>query len=1159
MRSFCGLILIILGFHSTLQAQLQLVENNGQWPSEVIAAATIPTGMLFVQCDRLRFKLYNDDLRSSRHINNTDEASMEYHCYDLIFGDEGEVESIFSEVESYHINYYLGKDRGNWASGSKVYNELLLKNIISGVDMRLYAADGNLKYDLRAVSSLALSKLKLKYKGIKPSLEGGGVLLKSKFGLIYEPSPIAWHESTNGKESISCSYSLKGHSLSFRTDDNLANIVVDPKLIFATYSGSVSDNWGFTACNAENGNSYLGGVSFGNSYPNKVGTYDDTHNGDRDIIIAKFSSQGNALLYYTYLGGSGRDQPFSLNVDGDDNLVILGHSNSGNYPAISYDTTYNGRYDIIVTKLNSTGTVLLGSTYLGGSLDDGYNSYQANNFLNQKNQLNYNYGDFCRGDITTDSLGNLYIVANSSSSDFPISQSAYQDTLGGKQDAIIASFSPDLKKLRFSTYLGGTDDDATYSLLLENNSIYACGGTKSSNLPLLNSGHNKSYSDSVDAFIVRFDTLGRSLLASTFYGRQYYDQAYFLQSNNAGEVFVYGQTMSNISLSPGYGNPPGKQFVAKYNSNLDTMIWHTRFGTMLYKGPEISPSAFLVDECEERIFIAGWGGETNRNASGSLNNPELGYTTGLDITNNAYQDSTNGSDFYLMVMEKDASSLLYATFFGGNVSQEHVDGGTSRFDKSGVIYQAVCASCGGNQDFPVTPSAFSQNNNSLNCNMALIKMDFELGKFVAGFDWELKDPCAPYSVKLTNRTNRDSTKISSYWITSLGDTSTAYKPTFNFLKPGTYTVKLISKLLGQSSCPLIDSVEKRITILPPTEANFTVLPDTQVCVGDTVFIQNISSSDTLLEFSWEVSDGQKSTDVNPKFVFNSRGSFTIHLFTLHKICSTRDTSTLNIEVRGKRIKADFSLIKNTNGSSDCLPIVLNTKNNSSTGGQSSFLWYLIADPISTIAEPILTLTKPQSYIVKLLLIDSLACFIADSASKTYNINLFSKGNYSSFCTCKGLEKEFTFTAPSGINNITWEGPDQFFSAAFSITVSLPGAYYLNGSDSEGCLRRDTFLIDERECFTKVPNVITPNSDGKNDFFFPELSDAEEFELKIFNRWGNKVYDEFSDKPGGKPWPGTKGHSQKRVDPGEYFYILSGKFCDGEEIKKHGTLKVIYNN
>ena len=107
-------------------------------------------------------------------------------------------------------------------------------------------------------------------------------------------------------------------------------------------------------------------------------------------------------------------------------------------------------------------------------------------------------------------------------------------------------------------------------------------------------------------------------------------------------------------------------------------------------------------------------------------------------------------DFYLMVLERDFLGLLYATYIGGPVAQEHVDGGTSRFDKNGVVYQSVCGGCGGHSDFPTSSGVWSNTNNSSNCNNLVFKFDFELIPS-AEFSSSVVQGCEDLSVTFTKR------------------------------------------------------------------------------------------------------------------------------------------------------------------------------------------------------------------------------------------------------------------------------------------------------------------------------------------------------------------------------------------------------------------------
>src|SRR5690606_23632703 len=138
-----------------------------------------------------------------------------------------------------------------------------------------------------------------------------------------------------------------------------------------------------------------------------------------------------------------------------------------------------------------------------------------------------------------------------------------------------------------------------------------------------------------------------------------------------------------------FSNPGSKQFVAKLQPDLSSFVYSTVFGT---RGdfPNLSPVAFLVDRCQN-VYVSGWGGGINA----SQKYPTIG-TNDMTITPNAIQSRGDGNDFYFFVLERDATSQLFGSYYGQLEGfGDHVDGGTSRFDANGIIYQAICANCGG--------------------------------------------------------------------------------------------------------------------------------------------------------------------------------------------------------------------------------------------------------------------------------------------------------------------------------------------------------------------------------------------------------------------------------------------------------------------------------
>ncbi len=262
--------------------------------------------------------------------------------------------------------------------------------------------------------------------------------------------------------------------------------------------------------------------------------------------------------------------------------------------------------------------------------------------------------------------------------------------------------------------------------------MFVCGGTTSRNFPVTTGAYQPTAAtpvtpttrSSCDGFVARLSADGRTLERATYVGTNDYDQAQFLQLDAAGNAYVLGQTFGQFPRTAGlYGTAGGPQFIQKLNADLTASIYSTAFGQRggVNNGPNLVPTAFLVDDCE-RVFVSGWGGEDNEGYLG-------GSTRGLPVSANAVQSVTDGSDFYLAQFRAGMTGLEYATFFGQQgTAPEHVDGGTSRFDKRGVVYQAVCASCGGAQGFPMPPgaSSYTIRNGSANCNNGAFKMTFDL-------------------------------------------------------------------------------------------------------------------------------------------------------------------------------------------------------------------------------------------------------------------------------------------------------------------------------------------------------------------------------------------------------------------------------------------------
>ncbi|MCB0381292.1 MAG: hypothetical protein KDD24_08545, partial [Flavobacteriales bacterium] len=838
----------------------------------------------------------------------------------------------------------------------------------------------------------------------------------------------------NKKIEVPCEFVLKNNTLSFKINGKYNTkipLIIDPILIFASYSGSTADNFGMTATYGYDGSLFAGGTAFNVGYPTTLGAYDPSFNGVpgggiTDVVITRYDSTGTNLLYSTYVGGTSTETVHSLIANENNELYLYGATSSFDFPTDvnSFDNTFNGGIpvyyvsngsnftngtDIYVAKLNSSGTSLLGSSYIGGSLNDGVNSTINLTY----DTLMNNYGDQYRGEIMLDKYSNCYITSSTKSFDFPIIN-GFDDTLNGNQDAVIIKFNSNLSNVYWSSYLGGDNMDAGFSIKVDtSNYVYVCGGTASNNFPTTTGVINTNYiGGKADGYITKIDTNGSQIIASTLLGTNNYDQCYFLEIDRFGSVYTVGQTRGSFPvINAPYSNPNSSNFIVRLDNNLSTIDYSTVFGNGNINA-KFSPSAFLVDRCEN-IYVSGWGGDILTGAS--LN--------GMPTTPGSFQPNTpNGFDFYLIVMERNVQSLLYGTYFGGNLSREHVDGGTSRFDKNGIVYQSVCAGCWGNHDFPTTPGAWSNTNNSTGCNNGTFKFDFEIVP-KARFTVDNYEGCAPLTVTFTNNSNSSDTYL---WDFGNNDTtSQVFNPIRNYNTPGTYNVTLI---IQDSICNTIDTAHQVIVVNPPITIN-SITTDSTSC--DPVLL-NVSATGAT-SYVWssnnQFTDTLNSGLADTLTVFNNQ-VVTYYVMATNGICSDIDSVTINFHTPSQPILG----IDNQQG---CAPLTVNFTNIS--GSHDYYLWNFGGnDTTSQILNPIKTFSTPGSYPVSLTVVDSI-CNTTFTSNTTITVaSAVSITTTGSINTCNVA---LLYSTTTGANSYIWSSNPLFTdtlnpSLNDSITVSV---------------------------------------------------------------------------------------------------------------------------
>ena len=847
----CAILLLVLLFSTALSAhkpvdtlsarRWEFVQNLGQWDASVRFSANTSGGALFFENNALTVtQLHPQQLQEFHEAKHTGkpfpQTYIDAAAYRVTFVGAHAAPAVEGALPFEHYyNYFIGNDPGKWASRVPVFQNIVYRQLYDNIDLLFLDDNEYLKYEFHIAPGGNPSQIQLRYDGLKSASKvGETLLLHTAVDRIVELAPFAYQIDYKGDTiTIDCSYRLQGNLLTFAlgTYDPTLPLVIDPTVVFSSFSGSAADNWGYTATYDSHGNLYGGGIAFGIGYPVTLGAYQMVFSGQVDVAISKFDATGSFLHYSTYLGGNVADIPHSLHINDNDELYIFGTTGSANFPvtANAFDTVFNGGpnttlstsmtfqngSDIFIAKLSADGTQLPAATFIGGSGNDGINIAPL---------LRKNYADDNRGEIIVDENSNVYVVTSTHSLDFPVTTTYYQPDSSSKQDVCVFKMSQDLSTLIWSCYYGGSGNDAGYSMFVAaDKSVYICGGTTSTNLPVTSSAIQTSHADATeqaDGFVAHLSANGNLWLHSTYLGKSGYDQAYLIKGDNEDFPHILGQTDATglqWVQNANYYVPDGGQFLIKLTPNLSSAVWSTAFGSG-NGGPDFSPTALMVDYCNN-IYLSGWG-------SAQLNG--FGGTSGLPITSDAFQSTTDGSDFYFLAISDDASNIVYATYFGGAAAsaREHVDGGTSRFDKHGRIYQAVCAGCGGQSSFPTTPGAHSNHNGSTNCNLGAIKIDFNMPVVVADFLMP-NVVCLPDTVFFNNYSQLISSQTSFSWNFGDGTTSTQWEPYHIYTQTGYYEVTLIVHDLG--SCNVYDTLKKRILVLGNTSST---LPEVNICEGD---------------------------------------------------------------------------------------------------------------------------------------------------------------------------------------------------------------------------------------------------------------------------------------------------------------------------------------
>ena len=1033
--------------------------NKGQWDGRILYKIDLNQGEMYLERDGFTYFLHNAKDHHQHDKESTQQHALEHHAeikghviQSKFIGSSWNNRVNEKQVSSFYRNYFLGTDTSKWRADVKSVGQVEYLDFYPGIDLWMDGSEDRWKYSFQVAPFSDASLIQFDLVGANDVFidEAGKLHATHQFGEIMESAPVAWTIANGRKREVKVEFRLVNNRVSFGFPDgydSTALLVIDPYLVFSTFTGATADNWGFTAAPDPLGNVFAGGIVFSAGYPTTPGAFDVTYNTGTengfniDVTISKFNALGTALLYSTYLGGNKNETPNSIVSSPTGELYVFGVTSSTNFPMTptSYDNSFNGGptvtensipfsgTDIYITRFNANGTALLGSTYIGGNGNDGLNT----------SILNYNYGDQFRGEIILDPAGNVYVASSSQSTNFPV-LSGSQGSLSGAQDAVIFKMNAGLSTLLWSTYFGGSANETGNSLQVgSNGSVYVAGGTTSSNLPITQ-GNDLTYNGGLaDGYLARFNGTTGAIQAGTYMGMGEYDQTYFVQLDLDDNAYVFGQSQSAWAITPGcYGTANSGQFIRKYTPNLLTINWTTMIGGGS-GNVEISPTAFLVSDCYE-IYLSGWGGSINQSSAATNST-----TFGFQCTPDAFQLNTNGSNFYVAVLAQNATSLKYATYMGGTTTSfNHVDGGTSRFDKSGRMYHAVCGACGGNDfGFTSTPGVWSPTNNSTNCNLAVFK--FELNSIQAALANPLPLVCLPSPISFSNSSTNGNAFL---WLFGDGNTSTALNPSHVYANAGTYDVTLI--VSDTNGCFSPDSVT--VTVNIGDFSGGVVNPDVFVCPGQTAQLEAYGGATYL----WSPANLLSNATIpNPVATVTGNTVFTV---VVGDSCGT-DTLQIAVSILGlgSAVSSDTTIC-----AGDDVPLF--------ASGGIAYNWspsLYLSNPTS--ANPIATPPVTTEYFVSITTVDG--CVVSDSVTITVYQDVPNPTIPPVVQMCDGSTATITV---SGATTYTWSPNYQINTLTGPTVVVSPlmdFTYYCAFTNACGT-EIDSVLV----------NVISPTISAGND-------------------------------------------------------------------------------
>jgi Abnormal spindle-like microcephaly-assoc'd, ASPM-SPD-2-Hydin/Beta-propeller repeat len=583
-------------------------------------------------------------------------------------------------------NYFIGNDPANWRTNVPNYRKVRYRDTYPGVDLVYYGNQLQLEYDFVVAPGANPRAIILEIgtgarQNAPQVAKNGDLVVPTDAGEVRFHTPVVYQAAAypnQERSSVDGRWVSKGgNRVGFEVAayDARKPLVIDPVLSYSTYLGGSNDDDAQAMAVDSAGNAYLSGGAISTDFPT-MNPFQPTNHGKTDAFVTKLNSTGSAVVYSTYLGGLGYDSAFGITVDASGNAYVGGETTSNDFPitAGAFQTVCGGgcagggASAVFVTALNSTGSGLLYSTFLGGSgstrLVEG---------------------------MAVDSAGHLFATGWTTAADFPTTPGAFQTTFRGTSTGFVTEFNTTGSGLVYSTFLGGSAAGVVSSIALDSaGHAFVIGWTSSTDFPTTAGAFQTTLGGGTDAFVTELNTSGSALVYSTYLGGSSTEFPFGVALDSLGNAYVVGFTCSsNYPITPG-------AFQAAYKSGSCTTQGGNGFVTQINAtGTALVYSTFLGGTGNDVAFTVGVDASNVAHIAGRTKSKDFPITPG------AFQPSFGGdTDAFVTELNAAGTALLYSTYLGGIGSDA---GYVLVLDKAGNTYLAGRTH---SPNFPTTPGSF---------------------------------------------------------------------------------------------------------------------------------------------------------------------------------------------------------------------------------------------------------------------------------------------------------------------------------------------------------------------------------------------------------------------------------------------------------------------